>query len=130
MLSLFFLLLSKSKSVEQILLVSAAVVAATRLASYFEEDLSKDLAKIFPFTVLAIFLLEPDFFKLSIIINRITYVPNLLNHILVYLIFITALEIFIRGVFLIIDFWTSDNEISDEETEEVNMKKEVIKVNS
>ena len=56
-LSILLLLLSKTQSVDQIVLVSAAIVAATRLTSYLSQDLSKDLAKMFPFTILAVFLL-------------------------------------------------------------------------
>ena len=56
--SLFLLLLSESQNAEQILLISAAIIASTRISAYISEDLSKDLAKIFPFTVLALFVLN------------------------------------------------------------------------
>ena len=62
-LSLFILLLSESASTEQILLISAAIIASTRITAYISEDLSKDLAKILPFTVLGIFILNPNFLK-------------------------------------------------------------------
>ena len=110
-LAIFLILLSKNTSVEQILLISAAIIAAARITSYFEEDLSKDLAKLFPFTVLVIFLLEPNFFKLGILLERAMEIPSLLNHILIFLIFIVVLEVIMRLIFLVVDFWTSEEEI-------------------
>jgi hypothetical protein len=106
-LAVFLLLLSKSQSVNQILLITAAIVAAIRVSSYLSTDLSKDLAKMFPFTVLAIFLLDPDFFLVSKLIGRFTEIPSLLGNILIYLIFIAGLEILMRFLFTIIDLFSS-----------------------
>ena len=44
LLSVFLLILSREQTVQNILLISAGIVAATRMTSYFSEDLSKDLA--------------------------------------------------------------------------------------
>ena len=101
-LSLFLLVLSKSPSVEQILLVAAAIIAATRVTSYVSGTLSKDLAKMFPFTILAIFLVDPDFFSFDKLIDRINEIPSLLNHIFIFLVFIIGLEILMRLVYLVI----------------------------
>jgi len=109
-LAVFLLLLSKSQGVAQILVISAAIVAATRMTAYYSEDLSKDLAKLFPFTVLAIFLLEPDFFSIEKMIMRFSEVPSLLGNIFVYLIFILVLEVIMRALFTVIDLFTSSNE--------------------
>lgn len=109
-LAVFLLLLSKSQSVSQILIISAAIVAATRMTAYYSGDLSKELAKMFPFTILAIFLFDPDFFNIEKTIARFSEIPSLLGHVLVFLIFIIILEIAMRGLFTIIDLLGSEND--------------------
>tara|TARA_Y100000310_G_C20648528_1_gene798031 strand:- start:283 stop:933 length:651 start_codon:yes stop_codon:yes gene_type:complete len=109
-LALFLLLLSKNQNVTQILIISAAIVAATRMTAYYSGDLSKDLAKMFPFTVLAIFLLDPDFFAIEKTISRFAEIPSLLGNILVFLVFIAILEIVMRGLFTIVDLFSPSNE--------------------
>lgn len=103
-LGFFLLMLSKNQSVSNILIISAGVVGAIRITSYFSEDLSKDLAKMFPFTILAVFLLDPSFFSLNSFLERIIEIPNFFNHILIYLVFIVFIEIIMRLIFLIIYF--------------------------
>lgn len=102
-LSLFLLLLSKGQTVQQILLVSAGIVTAIRLTSYFKEGLSRDLAKIFPFTVLVIFLLEPNFFSIQEFTSRLLEIPSFLQHIVFYIGIIAGIEIIIRFFYLILD---------------------------
>ena len=117
-LSLLLLLLSKDQSVSQILLISAGVVGAIRATSYFKEELSRDLAKLFPFTVLTIFLLSSNFLTSVSFIDRISEIPSLLNHILVYLIFITFFEALIRAVYTIAFLFKKPQEQEAEELEE------------
>ena len=109
-LSILLLLLSKTQSVNQIVLISAAIVAATRLTSYLSQDLSKDLAKMFPFTILAVFLLDPHFFEIGTLIGRVTEIPLLLSNIFGFLIFIIILEVIMRFLFTIVDFFASSEE--------------------
>jgi hypothetical protein len=116
-LAVFLLLLSKSQSVSQILVISAAIVAATRMTAYYSTDLSKDLAKMFPFIVLAIFLLQPEFFFVEKLISRFAEIPSLLGHIFIYLIFIFALEVLMRFLFTIIDLLSSQKGKEAEELE-------------
>tara|TARA_Y100000310_G_scaffold325724_1_gene389617 strand:+ start:3238 stop:3915 length:678 start_codon:yes stop_codon:yes gene_type:complete len=109
-LSLFLLLLSESQSAQQILLIAAAIIASTRITSYISEDLSKDLAKIFPFTVLALFILQPNFFNLENMFAKIGQIPGLFSNIVVFLVFIFAVEFILRGVYSIIQLMRSDVE--------------------
>jgi len=95
-LAFILMLLSENQPLSQILLVSAAVVGAIRVTSYFKEDLSRDLAKMFPFTVLAIFLLSPDFLEFTPIVDKLSEIPAFFSHIVTYLVFIVILEIIIR----------------------------------
>jgi len=113
-LAIFLLLLSKSQSVSQILIISAAIVAATRMTAYYSTDLSKDLAKMFPFTVLTVFLLDPNFFSVEKTITRFSEIPSLLSHILGFLIFIAILEVVMRGLITVIDLFSSGEEGGEE----------------
>lgn len=113
-LAVFLLLLSKNQDVGQILLISAAIVAATRMTAYYSTELSKDLAKMFPFTVLAIFLLDPEFFSIENTILRFSELPSLFENILIFLVFIAILEIVMRGLVTIIDLFSNGEEDSSQ----------------
>jgi len=112
-LSLFLLLLSKSQSAQQILLIAAAIIASTRITAYISEDLSKDIAKILPFTVLGLFILDPDFFNIESMFAKVSQIPGLFNNIIIFLVFIFIVEFVLRGLYSIIQLMRSDT--SDEQ---------------
>jgi len=95
-LALFLVLLSGEQTISQILVVTAAIIGAIRLTSHFNEDLSRDLAKMFPFTVLAIFLLSPNPLGFVTFAEKLTELPAFLSQILYYLVFIVIFETVIR----------------------------------
>lgn len=95
-LSILILLLAKGLAVSTILLISAALVTSVRITSYISEDLAKDLAKMLPFTLLAIALTTAGFFDISIFFDRISQIPSLLSNIPYYLLFIVAIELLMR----------------------------------
>ena len=95
-LSVLILLLSKGIDISTILLISAALVAAVRITAYVSEDLSKDLAKMLPFTLLAIAITTAGFFDISALFSRITEIPSLFSHVPYYLSFIVAVELIMR----------------------------------
>lgn len=106
-LSVFLLVLSESQDTLQILLVSAAIITSTRITSYLNEDLSKDIAKILPFTVLAAFILSSSSFEIEKILTKLLQIPSLFNNILSFLIFIFFIEFIFRGLFSIVELITS-----------------------
>ena len=53
-LSVFLFFLAKDLPVEGVLLASIAIVSAVRAAAYYNEDLSRDMAKLVPLALLAI----------------------------------------------------------------------------
>lgn len=95
-LALIILLLSQSLEIGQVIIVSAAMVAAIRILAYYEEDLSKDMAKMFPFTILAIFILSPEFFSLERVANNLTLIPELFTKIMYFLVLIVVIEFLLR----------------------------------
>lgn len=117
-LAFMLLLLSEDQPVHQILLVSAAIVGAVRITSYFREDLARDLAKMFPLTVLGIFLLSPDFLRFGSVLEKLIEVPLFLTNIFFYLVFVIFFEIFIRAVYTLTFLFKRPEEQEMEEVEE------------
>ena len=99
-LSVFLIILAKEIEVGTVILICASLISAIRVTAYFNEDLSRDLAKLFPFTLLAVAVVTPNFINLDTSIGRIAQVPLFLNTALYYFLFIVALETLLRLAFL------------------------------
>ncbi|MFH0808294.1 MAG: hypothetical protein V1888_01625 [archaeon] len=124
-LSILILVLAKGLEVKTILLIAAALVASVRVTAYLSEDLSKDLAKMLPFTLLAIAITTAGFFDPTGLINRITEIPTLFIHVPYYLLFIVAIELIMRtGEFLQSIFQASKVEETEPQIEETQMPTE------
>jgi hypothetical protein len=94
--TLFLLLLTESLEVRTLLIISATIIAAIRMTAYYNEDLSKDLAKLVPFTLLGVSIINPNFFGVGRIVTQLTEIPQFISHIISYLLFIVALEVVLR----------------------------------
>lgn len=94
--TIFLMFLTENLTIQALLLISASVIAAIRMTSYYNENLSKDLAKLLPFTLLAISLLNPNFFNIERIFALFKELPVFFDAILTYLVFIILLEIILR----------------------------------
>ncbi|MFH1235217.1 MAG: hypothetical protein V1493_06405 [Candidatus Diapherotrites archaeon] len=90
--SLMLLLLAKNIGIEQILLVSVAFVSSIRITAYFTENLSQDLAKLIPFALLGVAIVDPAFFSLELFAERARVIPGFLVQIATYCIFLILLE--------------------------------------
>lgn len=101
MLSLFLLLLSKDITTTHILMTSIVVVSATRLASYYNEELSVDLAKLIPLALLAILITSPGFFLMETTIERLSVIPTIIPEIVQFITFSVLLEWALRFLYLI-----------------------------
>ncbi|MDZ4246164.1 MAG: hypothetical protein U1D67_03485 [Dehalococcoidia bacterium] len=101
-LSVLLMVLAKNQNAPGILLISVALVATVRITAYYHEDLSKDLAKILPFALLGIFLVDVNYFQLSTSLEIVKQIPGYLQIIGYYLAFIVALEFLLRIVSFII----------------------------
>jgi len=109
-LSIFLIILAKELEVGTVILICAALISAIRITAYFNENLSKDLAKMIPFTLLGITILTPSSINIGTSIGRITQIPLFLNNAIYYLIFIFALEIALRLICLLLDVTGSRKE--------------------
>jgi len=95
--TILIMFLNEGLEVGVILLISAAIIGAIRLASYYKEGLSKELAKFLPFTLLIVSLLNPNsVFSFEKILGQINEIPDFLTQITTYIIFIILLEIVLR----------------------------------
>ena len=90
------------------------------MTSYYSEDLSKDLAKMLPFTLLAVAITKPGFFNFTQIITHLQKVPSVFGQIITYLSFIIFLEIILRALDFTISLFGLEETIIPEETETAN----------
>ena len=88
--------LSKNHAVQQILLISMALVSAIRVTAYYREDLSRDLAKMMPFALLGVFLVDMTFFSYQDSMLTIKTIPLMWKQMIYYLSFSIVLEFLLR----------------------------------
>ena len=95
-LTLILAFLSKGQTFSETLLIALATVSAIRVTSYYKEDLSRDLAKILPFAVLGVFLIDASFFSVKDSLDTLKEARDYTENILYYLLFLIALEFVLR----------------------------------
>ena len=107
-LTLILVFLSQDRAFSEILLIALATVSAIRLTAYYDEDLSRDLAKILPFAVLAIFLIDGSFFEVYESLDVLKQVNDHRERIVYYLLFLIALEFALRLTLSVVAFLISE----------------------
>ena len=88
--------LSKTKEVEDLLLIAMAVLISVRVTSYYTEDLSRDIAKMLPFALLGIFLIDLRYFDFSMSTELLNRVGDEWKSIFYYWVFVVILELVLR----------------------------------
>ena len=93
---------------EVITLISITVIVAIRVTAYYQEDLSRDLGKLLPFSLLAIYLTSPvffsntgNFFSLEDLQARFNEIPLFSMDIFKFILYAIFVEVFLRIVFVI-----------------------------
>lgn len=112
--TIFLILLTKDLEVGSLLIISATIIAAIRMTSYYKENLSRELAKLLPFTLLAISMLNPGFFSIERVFSQLSQIPSFFNQIIYYLLFIITLELILRFFDFIFSLFSSNKEVSEE----------------
>ena len=107
-LTLILALLSRDRAFADILLIALATVSAIRVTAYFNEDLSRDLAKILPFAVLAIFLIDGSYFDIRESMDILHEAFDHRERIFYYLVFLIAAELALRLVLAVAALFDSD----------------------
>lgn len=90
--TVLLLLLAKNQPVENIMMVSISVVSSIRITAYYTEDLSRDLAKMLPFALLGIFLIDVSYFSISNSIKVFLEISSLWRTFVYYMLFVIILE--------------------------------------
>lgn len=96
--SILLLFLTRNIDVGMVLSTSFAIVLALRITSYYSEDLSKDVAKMLPFALLGVFLVDPSYFDFDITMANINSLPQYTNTIALFI----FLTIFVEWILRII----------------------------
>ncbi len=86
----------EQQTIQQALILSAAIVTATRIVAYYKEALAQEIAKLFPLTILAISVTTPGFFSLTRIANAFGNVQELASSLWLFFIFIIVVELVLR----------------------------------
>ncbi len=113
-LAIFLVVLSEIDNVGTILMICAALIASVRVVSQISGQLSQDLAKIVPFTLLGLFILNPGFFDLTALVNRFSQIPVLISQIPIYIFFIIGVEILARVIGFFERMFRTRGEIEEE----------------
>jgi hypothetical protein len=114
----FLMLLTKGLEVQTILMVSSIIIISIRATAYYKEPLSRELAKLLPFTLLAVAMTEKGFFNFEEIIGRFSQLPLYFNNILSYLFIIVILEIVLRMFDFIFSLFDLEDEVVEEDIED------------
>jgi len=107
--SMILAFLSKQNEISTILIISIALVGTIRIVSYYSEDLSKDLAKMLPFALLGVFLVDVSYFSLPNSLGIIKQLPGMWREVSYYLAFIVLLEFVLRIIYGIAKMFRKDN---------------------
>lgn len=96
MFTIFLIFLTDGLELNTILIISAVIIAGTRMAAYYKEDLSKDIAKLLPFTLLGAALTQVNNFSSEKVLSQFFAIPAMMSHIASYLFFIFVIELVLR----------------------------------
>jgi hypothetical protein len=99
--SMFILLLTQDLRPDKVFFVTSILIIGIRMASYYSEDLSKDLAKTIPFAILGIFLFDQKFFTVEEVAFSVGYMPQFVVEIAAFLIVAFVVEIVLSIVYLV-----------------------------
>jgi len=108
------LILSRSSIPNQLLLLSISLVAAIRITSYYNENLSQDLAKLIPFTLLGIYLIDASFFSIEGTLAIAKQIPSLWKISVYYLLFVIILEFILRIIHAIYNFFKGSEQLEED----------------
>jgi len=100
-LTIILSFLAEGLTIETILLTAIALIGAIRITAYHDEDLSRDLAKMLPFTLLGIFLVNVSYFSMPTVIELLKDIPSKLSLLVYYFLFIVIIEFVARMIFSI-----------------------------
>lgn len=108
-LAVILLTITKTQTATSIMVLSAAIVIAIRMISYYNEDLAEEIAKLLPLAVLAIAITDSSLFEPSRFINTLASGNIFFSQVLYFLGFIILVE-FILRILSLVSFASQDDE--------------------
>ncbi len=110
--AVLLMFLSRTPNTNLILLIAMAIVSSVRITAYYDEDLSKDLAKMLPFGLLAVLLVDISFISYTTLQTALLDSLTFVDTILYYLLFAIIIEFVLR----IFTFIFVSDEIQEEQS--------------
>jgi hypothetical protein len=95
-IALMITALSKIGNAQSILLLAMGIVGATRVAAFYNEELSMDMAKLLPLVLLSVFIFDIGSISYEFFVSTVKQFPSLWETALYYLVFIFLLEVLLR----------------------------------
>lgn len=115
--TLFLTVMAPGFPANRIVLVSMSVVTAIRATSYYSENLSQDLAKLIPLSLLGVFLVEGAIvFSIPDLLSKVSLVFGQWRTFSYYLLLLVAVEMVLRITTWIVNGTPETKILEKEET--------------
>ena len=98
-LTIILSFLSRQTDINLIIIISVSLVTVIRVMAYYNEDLSKDLAKMLPFALLGVFLVDFSYFSVETTLSTLQQLPQLWRNMIYSLILIIVVEFLLRIIY-------------------------------
>ena len=129
--SMFMFILAKDMPIGVVLLIAISVISATRVTSYYKEDLAKDVGKLLPFALLGVFLTSSafytdssNFFSLDELKEKFEEFPTFIAKVIEFVILVVIMEAILRVIFVIKRklFPAAEEKLEEKIEEQINEK--------
>ena len=111
--SILLFFLSKEQPIATILFIAAAYISAIRITAHYSEDLSKDLAKMIPFALLGVLIVDINFFSATLLIERLQALPEFMTDIFSFILYFLVLELALKILYKIKLFFFGKPKITE-----------------
>ncbi|MBU0530747.1 MAG: hypothetical protein ABIH52_03090 [Candidatus Aenigmatarchaeota archaeon] len=97
-ISVILAMISEVLTIGNVFLISMAVLATIRITAYYDENLSRDVAKLLPFALLAIFLLDISTISIHTPFEIISQLSGIGKELIYYFGFIFIVEVVLKVI--------------------------------
>lgn len=98
-ISIILTMISEVIALDNIFMLSMATLATIRITAYFSEELSRDIAKLIPFALLVIAMIDTAYISPHALNKVINQIPAVVDILIYYFIFILILESVLKLIF-------------------------------
>ncbi|MFH0832484.1 MAG: hypothetical protein V1900_02050 [Candidatus Aenigmatarchaeota archaeon] len=91
-------MISEVLVIKNISMISMVIIISIRVAAYYNEDLSVEIAKLVPFALLAIILADITTFSYETPLKTLMKIPDFAHTLTYYFIFFVVLEFVLRAI--------------------------------